>query len=91
MISSAPTTRAKAHQQQQLLNELTSEISKKGFLNILNNVVTLIFMLDSSPETSKDEPESADSSDLINKRIPIAAKERQGSQFKLFFVFINII
>nr|CAD2138043.1 unnamed protein product [Meloidogyne enterolobii] len=28
MISSAPTTRAKAHQQQQLLNELTSEISK---------------------------------------------------------------
>jgi len=79
MISSAPTTRAKAHQQQQLLNELTSEISKKGFLNILNKFVTLIFMLDSSPETGKDEPESVDSSDLINKRIPIAAKERQGS------------
>nr|CAD2185644.1 unnamed protein product [Meloidogyne enterolobii] len=67
MISSAPTTRAKAHQQQQLLNELTSEISKK----------------DSSPETSKDEPESADSSDLINKRIPIAAKERQANSIEI--------
>ena len=78
MISSAPTTRAKAHQQQQLLNELTSEISKKGF-TILINFVTLIFMLDSSPETGKDEPESADASDLINKRIPMAAEERQGS------------
>uniref|UniRef100_A0A914NL72 UBR-type domain-containing protein n=1 Tax=Meloidogyne incognita TaxID=6306 RepID=A0A914NL72_MELIC len=67
MISSAPTTRAKAHQQQQLLNELTSEISKK----------------DSSPKTGKDEPESADSSDLINKRIPIAAKERQANSIEI--------
>ncbi|CAK5111307.1 unnamed protein product [Meloidogyne enterolobii] len=66
MISSAPTTRAKAHQQQQLLNELTSEIKK-----------------DSSPETGKDEPESAESSDLINKRIPIAAKERQANSIEI--------
>nr|CAD2196533.1 unnamed protein product [Meloidogyne enterolobii] len=67
MLSSAPTTRAKAHQQQQLLNELTSEISKK----------------DSSPETGKNESESAESSDLINKRIPIAAKERQANLIEI--------
>uniref|UniRef100_A0A914MGN4 UBR-type domain-containing protein n=1 Tax=Meloidogyne incognita TaxID=6306 RepID=A0A914MGN4_MELIC len=65
MINSAPT--AKAHQQQQLLNELTSEISKK----------------DSSPETGKDEPESADASDLINKRIPMAAEERQDNSIEI--------
>nr|CAD2163883.1 unnamed protein product [Meloidogyne enterolobii] len=64
MINSAPT--AKAQQQQQLLNELTSEIFKK----------------DSSSETVKNEPESADSSELINKRIPITAKERQPIQLK---------
>ncbi|KAL7079928.1 hypothetical protein ACQ4LE_000066 [Meloidogyne hapla] len=67
MISSAPTTRAKAQQQQQLLNELTSETPKK----------------DSSPESIKDEPESADSSDVINKKIPIAAKERQANSIEI--------
>uniref|UniRef100_A0A914KXE7 UBR-type domain-containing protein n=1 Tax=Meloidogyne incognita TaxID=6306 RepID=A0A914KXE7_MELIC len=55
LLRHAPTTRAKAHQQQQLF----------------------------SPETGKDEPESAVSSDLINKRIPLAAKERQAKSIEI--------